>query len=295
MNNKIIYGVFALLLLVYLGITFIGKEDTGNFKEDILKLDKNKLSKIEITPKDKSKKFSLIKENDIWQIDAKGKKYEMDTNAIKGILQSFSNLKAKDVVTKNTEKYAKYELEDDKSKKIAFYYGSKKVKDLLIGKLNFNQQVRSAKSYFREKNAKEVYSTEGFLSMSIPADFNSFRNKSLLNFDSKKVNSFDLNENNFSKQENKWLENNEPADSLKVENYLKKIARINGNQFDNNFSPNGKQAVNTLKINISDENPIELKAYVNTTNNGFILNSSLNPNAYFKSDSSGIYKQIFEF
>jgi len=299
MKNKYLLIVFVVLLAIYAGVSLFGDKKESSFNDKIADFDIESIDLIKIHPKDISKKeFSLQKENDKWMIKTDDNSYAADQAIVENALTGINKMKIKNIITKNPDKFGKYELEDGKCKQIRVFSGKKKLINLLIGKFKFDQQTNTASSYVRLAGKNEVYSTDGFSSINISDNISTYRIKDLADFNTQDVKSIKYIHNNISteliKQGDDWVLGNIVIDSLKISNYLSSMSDVKGTKFLNiNDNWHKPVASDSLIFTLSDGD-INIVAYPDTIiSKGFVIHGSANEKAYFESDSTGLYKRIF--
>ncbi len=300
MKNKKLLIIFVVLLAIYAGVTLFGDKNESSFNDKIADFDTKSIDAIQIHPKDATKKdFSLQKDGDAWTIKTTNESYQADNSSVENALNSLNKIKIKNIITKNPDKFAKYELEDGKCKEVKVFSNKKKLLDLLLSKFKFNQQARTASSYIRLAGKDEVYSTDGFASMSISDNISAYRIKDLAKFDINDVNSIKYTDGDninkeLTKQGKDWTKGNVIVDSTKIAGYLSSMSSIKGSKFVEIDSGWQKpSSFDKLEFNLDDKTII-INAYPDTMiSSGFIINSSINDKAYFDSDSTGLYKRIF--
>ena len=91
------------------------------------------------------------------------------------------------------------------------------------------------------------------------------------------------------KKGDKWFANSFIADSSKVENYLRRLARLTNTNFTDNTAPDLSSPTFTLNITDADLNFSTIRGFV--TPSGYVVSSSENPETYFDGNSVG--KTIF--
>ena len=299
MKSKYLLIIFIVLLAIYAGISLFGDKKESSFNDKIADFDTENVDLIKISPKERSKKeFSLEKKGDDWMIKVDDDTYMADNSIVENALSSLKTMKIKNIITKNPDKFAKYELEDDKCKEIQVFSNNKKLIDLLIGKFKYNQQTQSASSYVRLKNKNEVYSTDGFSSINISDNISTYRIKDLAKFDKDEVQNIKyFHKNNLTeltKQGKDWTYGNIVIDSTKIANFLSTISGIKGSKFLNmNDNWQRPATPDSLVFTLSDKS-INIVAYPDTTvSSGFVIHGSYNEKAFFDSDSTGLYKRVF--
>ncbi len=299
MKSKNLIIIFIVLLLVYGGITLFGDKKDRSFDDNIVDFKIDNVDKLVITPKEKNKeKFELKKSNNEWKISTETDEYLAEKSIVDNVLSSLSKMKVKNIVTKNPEKFSKYELENDNCKRVEVYSGSDKLSDVMIGKFKYDPQTRMASSYVRLSGKDEVYSTDGFSGINISDNVNTYRIKTIADFDPANLKSIKLNKSGINreivKQGDEWVVDNIVLDSTKMKSFISTMSKMKGSKFiDNSSEIQNLENPEQLNLVMVDKS-INIEAYPDTLiSKGFIIHSSENPKAYFDSDSAGIYKRIF--
>ncbi len=299
MKNKYLLILFVVLLIVYAGITLFGDKKESSFNDKIADFDVEDVDLIKISPKEKStKEFSLQKNDNNWIAVDNDKSYVADNSMVENALNSLKNMKIKNIITKNPDKFEKYELEDGKCKEIQVFSNKKKLVDLLIGKFKFDQQTRTASSYVRLAGENKVYSTDGFSSINISDNISTYRNKNLVSFNPDNLTEIkyfhDNTTDELTKQGKDWTHGNIVVDSTKIAGFLTSLSNIKGSKFVNlNNNWHRPESYDSLVLYMQDKD-ISIVAYPDSTiSSGFIIHGSENEGAFFDSDSTGLFKRIF--
>lgn len=301
MNNKNLLFIFLALLGVYLGYQFFSGNQERSFRSDVVAVNIDEVDKIILMPKvENHAAITLTKTSQTWEISKADFNTSATTNAVNNLLQIVKKIKAKRVATKNTGKWALYEVDEKNGSQVQIFSGNKMLADFVVGKFNMDQQARTFTSYVRLSDENEVYEVDGFLSASFNQKMDSFRDKKMIQFNTPDITEFSIqSENriqNISKLMGNWSTSSGVAlDSTVVVNYLNGIKNLSGGEFINDFQPiTPPNKTITIKGNNMAE-PIIVNCYLNKGEKPFVLHSNLNKEANFLSDSSGIYKKLFEF
>ena len=298
MNNKRLAIIFAGLALIYVLSKLFGTNRERSFDPNIIQVDTSQVTSVVVHPAQGAPAFTLRREGAGWKLDNNGKSYTVTSSAINALLSNVSSIKADRVVSKNPEKYLDYGLDDLARTKLELKNGDKIIDGVEVGRFNYNQTTRSGISYIKKAAAPEVYSVEGFLSMSLNQAMDNYRNKMILqttrddltriSYNSAGVNYEYANQGGF------WVdENNQPVDSVGMQSYLSTLGSISGNQFADEASAIGSELGTMLIEGNNMAGPVEIGVYASQdTSQQFVLSSSLNPEGRFFSDSSGIYKRL---
>ena len=296
-SNKNLLYLFLVLLLIF-GITqvFNTKKDRS-FKSEILKVDTLSISKIVIhAVGDQHKETVLTKTEGSWNASQGDKTVPVAPGTLDGIIKELPVMKVKAIATQSKDKYHEYEIGDSTGSHIEVYAGSKKIADFYSGKFGFNPQSNSMLSYIRLKDDPNVYTVDGFQSMTFNAPFSSFRDKSILNSDVDQIQKVSVvsngNKLELSKDATGWLLNNNPLkDSTAVQNYLNSIHSLSGSELLDEFTKSDSPSHSGL-VNINGSNTTVDLYQSGDTLKPFIVHSSNNPDVFFKEDSNNVYRTL---
>jgi|GEM_PF-771154 len=298
-NNKILGLIFIGLVALYFGHKILNKPKVRSFKDILVMVDTSAVDKIVFYPKGDTPKITLTKNGNSWTADDGETKITATSNSVNTILGPSTEIKTLQLISKNETKWAEYEVDDNSGKKVELYNGSQLLSAFYVGRFNFNQNTRSAKTYMRLANENDIYVVDGFLSMSYEKQFDDFRNKKLINNldvnDVLKIKVQTDSENlSFEKDINGyWVDSaNNALDSLKMSNTVRTLINLRGNEVINDYQPNQNDRLVQLTM-VSDskvEQSISIYKYGETD---FACNSTSNKNVFFKSDKNGLYKTAY--
>lgn len=313
MNNKTLLIIFLALLGIY-GLTqvFSGKKQRS-FKTEVIQVDTSQVTSILLSPKaENGADILLKKEGDGWTATKDGKTSKAVGNVVDAMLGDMALIKTTRVAAKRPEKWKDFEVDDTTGTKVKVYKGDDLIEEFIVGRINFKQRPQaqpamggqpniSATTFVRRQGEDEVYAVEGFLAMTFNRDFAAFRNKELVKMQAgQTITAFDYEGENplgVSKTATDWVANGTPVDSTKVDNYLNTLRNISGTEFADDFNVANKNNFLHKKLTLKGDNmpAIEVMAYYDASREKpFVLNSSHNPEAYFASDSTGVYQRVFK-
>jgi hypothetical protein len=308
-KSGVLIIILAVLMIAYMIVRFSGSGDR-TFKDKILSFDSGSITEIQVNdPKNMEEPVRLVKSGNNWVLKTGNREYSADTNTINSILGNLSELPTKRYAGKGRDAWKKYEVTDSAATLVSLLKDNKTVAELLVGKFSYEmdqsqqqmpgrQQRADITTYVRVPDEKEVYSTEGYLKMSVGGKLDTYRNRGLVN-----VNQNDIIRMTLSGPEGRtvienrdgiWLNNGEPADSLETARYRNSLARLNGTKFYNeDLGPTG--ASHTLLIEGNNFNPVELKAFPSADSTvSYIISSSSNPGTFFNGKEGGLFEKIWE-
>ncbi len=301
MNNKTLAQIFAVLLVIFALSFFLNKPKTRSFDALIAQIDTSAVDLIKLYPKaENGQEIILQKSNHQWTVARDNFTAPATTTAVKAILDNLVKLVAKRIVANSTEKWVDYEVDEESGSKVIVLSGDKELSNLVIGRFSFDQMARSGTSFLRKSGENEVYSVDGFLSMTFNRDFNSFRNKELINLNREDITQLNLNSSSLGnytlqKQGNDWMANGNTIDSVKMASFLSDIRFANGQNFKDDYSVSESNRIHKLEIIANNQlTPTVISCYSSQdTIAPFVIHSTVNPQAYFTSDSAGVYRKFF--
>jgi Domain of unknown function (DUF4340) len=300
MNNKTLALAFGALLLIYLLTKLLGGNKERSFDPNIVSIDTASVNKIIVHPAQGQASFEINKTGLDWQLQRGTEQFQATSSAVLGLLSNLTAVNADRIVTKSEERYKDYAVDQEGGTRIELLNGSKKIGDLVVGRFNFNQATRSGVSYLKKFDEPEVYSVDGFLSMSLAQGFDNYRNKTLTSLNSPDLTKITLEENgsgiSLIKPDSTWrYSTGAIADSAGVANYLNTVRSVTGSSFVNGKQDMG-QLLKVLKIEGNNmAGAVQIDCYTSQdTTHHFVIHSSSNEEGYFFSDSSGIYSRLFE-
>lgn len=298
-NNKILGIVFLGLISLYFFQKTYNKPSERSFKEVLVEVDTASINKIIFFPKGDVGKIVLTKNAGRWQADNGIKNVNATPSSIQAFLAPVTKIKAEQLISKNASKWVDYEVDDVNGKKIELYNGDKVLSSFYVGRFNFNQNTRSAKSYMRLANENDIYVVDGFLSMTYEKQFDDFRNKKLVNnILAAKVSSLSVQsqESDFKIEKdmsNNWIGPNDASlDSIAVMNVVNAFINMTGNEIDDNFIRDETKHLAKISLN-SDKDEVQVIDIYNKGDNEFILVGSSNNEVFFESDSTGLFKKAY--
>jgi len=294
--------IFVLLLAIILIFQYFDKKKGDRtFKDVLVRIESEKITSILMYPQNTGHqeiKLTKTAEN-TWIAESENIKAATDTQAISAILNEIKEIKSIRLAATDKSKWATYQVDDSLGSRAKIMENDKVVADVVFGKFFYNQSSRNGNYYLRLSDEENVYAAEGFTGISFNQPFASFRNKKIISDNKENWNSISFTypaDSSFAltKENNKWTTTIENADSLKIENYLNRIADKSNFNFVNDFNASGKTPIYKMIINGNNQSePIVIQAFEADTLNKFIIHSSINPDAYFSGAKEDLVKNIF--
>ncbi|MEZ5038353.1 MAG: DUF4340 domain-containing protein [Saprospiraceae bacterium] len=302
MNNKTLLFIFLGLLAIYgLSQVFTGKR-TSNFNTELIKIDTTQITQIIIQTKPPSREeIMLQKEAKAWIVSNGTVNTTATPTAVNALLSNLQLIKTKYIAANSEEKWADYEVGEQQGIRIQLFNKGTLVEDFITGRFTYDQQAQTGTSYIRLSSGKEVYAVDGFQTLTLGQGFNSYRNRTLSNISPEVVfTNFSLENQDtvlrFIKTPSNWMIGEQALDSAKVVAYLQQLSNLRGDSFADDFdeiqAPNFKIGAISLGNDALNE-ALKIEIYQDTGRlKPFIFRSSFNPEAWFESDSTGLYQQL---
>ncbi len=291
LNNTSLLIILLLLVGAYFLSTKFGSGSAeSNIRKELVKLDTAQITDIVMYPKQENgQEVKLSRASGKWTVTKAGKTVKADQNGPGAMLNTFSSIKPKSLAAVSKDKWAKYEVTDSLGTRVKAMNGSKVLADVMMGKFSFQQQPQSMTSYVRLYNEDKVYSVDGPIAMGFNRPFDAFRDRSFLSLDKANITKVTVESGGqtqtVSKQGNNWV----GTDSTRIDTYLNGLVRLTGTGFKDGFT--GGNPIS--KVTIEGNNMASTVVSCYQDGNGFVLQSSQNPDTWFSSDSSATYQSVF--
>ncbi|MCB0556885.1 MAG: DUF4340 domain-containing protein [Phaeodactylibacter sp.] len=303
MNNKVLLLILAALLAIYgLSRLFSGKKDS-TFQTELISVDSTVVGSLQLAPKGEEAPFSLKKEEGRWFATQNDLTVPANASSVQSLLAGLSMIRTQYIAAKDKEKWPEYEVEEGKASHVQVYdQKGKLLKDFFIGRFDVNQQARTITAFIRLNGQNEVYAVDGMQTMAFGRAFLDFRNTELLKMTREmEVTAFDYvlpdTTLQFQKSPTGWQIGSEVLDSMKVEDYLNVLRNVSGDSFADDFDELKAGQYPQQQLILKGNNilePFEVTVYRDTTRElPFVIRSNYNPNTYFASDSTGLFKKLF--
>lgn len=304
MNNKTLLFIFLGLLAIYgLSQVFTGKR-TSNFNTELILVDTNQVTQIIINTKPpNTEEIMLQREGNNWIVSNGTVNTKAVSSAVQALLSNVQLIKTKYIAANSEEKWADYEVGEQQGTRVQVFAGEQLLEDFIAGRFAFDQQAQTGTSYLRLTNGKEVYAVDGFQTLTLGQGFNAYRDRTLadfaptVTFDQLTLQKADTTLT-FTKTAENWMYGDQVLDSMKVENYLQEFKMLKGDTFADDFdeiqAPNFRIGGLSLSSSaLADKLSIEI--YQDSTRvNPFVFRSSQNPEAWFDSDSTGLFRKLMK-
>jgi len=311
LNTKTLIILLVILGMILLIVTLTKKEDR-TFKSEMVSIDTAVVTKMVIQPKlgDQGNEVTFTKTGSEWKLESAGKSYKPDASSIKNLLSELVRMKSERVAATEESKWKEFEVTDSTATRIKIYNDNEQMADLYVGKFNYQQPPQGQQNPYQQQNKgkmstyvrpagdKEVYVVDGFIKMTIQANANAYRDKTLFASNKDDLTKINFNYPNgegfvLSKEGAKWFLNGQMTDSTKTARYLNKLAKVTSSNFIDEVTPLTSTPTHQVKIEGNNIIPVEINAFPADSVNKFVITSSLVPDSKYSGAKSGLFERVF--
>jgi hypothetical protein len=267
MNNAT--RTLLLIFLVLSGLTalhmaFGGRRTSEAFSTSVVSIDSAKITRVVVERPGKPS-LELKRTGDTWSVsENNGNSYPADRTAISNAIGEIQNMKVKALVTRDTAKFSRFQV-DSTGTTVRFFARDKQKDAIVLGKFNFVNRSEF-NTYVRNASKNEVFAAEGFLSSTFGRELDNWRDKHVWKLDEKQIRQVELQFPGdsswaaFRADGNKWLSVNDTLDSYKIDNLVRQVAAVLVSQFDENVTPeNAGEQPFTVKVTLDNGTSRTLK------------------------------------
>jgi hypothetical protein len=302
-GNKELAIILIALLAIYGISRYIAKRKGENtfHTSAIPTIDSAKVSTVYIFSKlKKDHPIILEKKNNTWTVTQDGFTANADQASPKYMIQQLKMISPDRLASNDVKQWSDFQVTDTTGTRIVALNGKDTLIDVIVGKFGFMPEQRKGISYVRINHQVEVYGVEGFLSMNISQDFDSWRDRKIIPMDYRSWTKLTFTypaDSGFSVSQDVnayWAyADDSRTDSVGADDVVKSIAQQNYGSFVNKFDTNAQPAQFSLKIDMKGGSVL-VKAYpAADTVNKYIITSSMQPGAYFSGAKSSLFSKIF--
>jgi hypothetical protein len=292
-----------IILVVLGGIVLFNKfyqskKEESTFEDVFVNIDTALVSDIYIYPQvEKGKEVHFKRNGKTWEVENGKIKTFADTSAIRYLLSQFVDMKSVSLSGQDKSSWKELQVSDSAGTKIKIVVPGQTY-EMVVGKINYNQSSGSGSSNIRHAGEEEVYTVQNYLSFAVNQPFNSWRNKTFVNFSKDNWTGFSFSypgDSSFvlEKTSDTWMVNGEKADSAKVAQYLSQVSSMQSTGFVENYSPASTPVYTVTMKGNNLSSPVIVRAFPADSTQKFILHSSMNPDAYFSESQSHLADRIF--
>ncbi len=232
-NTILLVGILAILVLVYLGVSYLGSDSRSkSFRDVLVDIDSEVVSRVEISGGGTTTSLSGGPDN--WTIELEdGSSKPAKPGSINSMLSSLSSIEPSRIASRSVDQWSDFQV-DSAGTRVKVFEGNDLALDIILGRFGVEGQ-RSFYTYVRLADENDTYVANNFMSMSVSKDPNSYRENEVLRVkkDSLTNISFDYPNGTFSlnKSDGKWFVDNQPADSANTASYLNGLSLVTSRSF----------------------------------------------------------------
>ncbi|MCF7922491.1 MAG: DUF4340 domain-containing protein [Candidatus Marinimicrobia bacterium] len=255
-------GILVVLALLYF-LTQTGSVDTKSIDSDLFSLDKDAISELELIGSADTLKF--MRNDPLWSLD----NYPVDTVKMNRLLDIFTDLQVDRLISKNPEKYEKYELTDQSTQFLARGADGTDLLHLIIGQRGANYQ----ETFVRGMSDDEVFAVKASLSQYQNKTPKDFWDRSMTQLDVNQINRAEFKgEMNYALQREGpvWTYNGEQVDFEKVVNMLRPLENLKASNFGTEIGVNNPFYQNIV-LGFEDGTSLELNFHLKDANGALLL------------------------
>lgn len=303
MRSGVLISILILALTGYGLFQLYSSKKEAIFQANLIEVDTSAVTSILLSNHpNSSSELSFLKETREWIISNDQIHIKANPLIIQELFRLIAIVKTDEVVTKERKSWKIYGVDEVQGTRVRLYDEKKLLEDFVIGKSDVNPQTQAPISYVRLYGEDEVYVVNGNMALVFSQNFTDSRSRLILQIDP----SSEITELAYQVLDTSWRLMQRPEgwkldsfllDSIKITRYLRQLQNISGDIFADHFDEvqGSKYLYQTLTIQCKNlEEPFVITCYRDTTLKlPFIIHSSQNQEAFFASDSSGIYNIIF--
>ncbi|MDX1941190.1 MAG: DUF4340 domain-containing protein [Saprospiraceae bacterium] len=301
MKDRTILLIVLLMIIVYLALRYFPKGRDPNFNATFIQLDTTSLASLLITSPNSTAELSLRRTEGQW-IASNGQVHiKAPADLMNPLLRTLYHIKTQFVATQSPKDWSEYGVSENLGTRIRIYDAHGLREDFVVGKIQVTPAGKTL-SYVRFADANEVYAVEGTPMQNLQLNFDAFRNKNILQLNNiNNIQEF-LYETpdtllQFQRTVQGWMLGASLLDSARMERYLQSLQSLRGETFADDFDEveQAEQLFMTLTIfEDEDEEQFVIHCFRDSTRQmPFIIHSNQNSEAYFASDSVGLYRIVF--
>lgn len=283
-------GALALLVIVYLIVTFVGgKSRSKSFREVLVEIDTAKVTKVMI---ENNGATTLVTKTGSgqWSVDVNGAQKVARESVVKNLMSTLESAKPSRLVARSSDKWKDYAV-DSSGTRVKIFEGNDQSLDLIIGRFGVEGQ-RQFHTYVRLGGEDDVYVAKDFMGISIAKSAADYRNSDFirLNKDSLNQISFNYPDSSFSliKESDRWTSSEVEVDSAKVAGYVQELSYVTSK----NFGEGEGLVTPTLNVTFSFSNAPEIQLSAYSKEASWILQSTENADEFF--EDLELFNKVFK-
>jgi len=308
-NNRLLLWILLGLVAVFVvtRLTRVRKSEQ-TLRTELVEIDTSRVTSILLYPRaEQGKELEFSRSGSAWDVSMEGTTAPANRDQVRNILAELRNLKIEQLVARSSDSWNDYQVNDSLGTRIVVREGKNTTMDLVVGRFHYQpapqqgynmyQQNRgTGKTYIRLTGEEEVYLADGFLAMSVNQGFNRWRDQTVTRVNTSSVSRIICDypaDSGFiaEKTDAGWLVGGLPADSASMASYLNRLRRKTHSDFSDGAQP---AAEPDFRVTFEGENmPAQSVRAFMQTDSTLLLNSSANPDTWFRLTPDGLFDDLF--
>ncbi|MGB4205389.1 MAG: DUF4340 domain-containing protein [Bacteroidales bacterium] len=307
LKSPVLFALLALLLILSVVLLRVdSRKQKGNFVRELANADADKTTSIVIIPNGETDNAIILEKADgIWKVGTPGKMYPANPEHISRIFQTISPLVPEQLVSRGKDNLDEYEISGDKGTRIKIYQGKRLTDEFIYGKMDFQSQMIQGQqrpiisTFVRLAGKDDVYTVQGFLGSVFPLGAEHYRNQTVINTSESSIERINVSFENLnytlSRDENKWMINEMPADSVITTDFIRKLVALRSIGFADEDAE-GKLTLASHKMTIKQNSgeAIEILAFPADITHNYFITSSQNPGSVFSGAQNNLFENLFK-
>lgn len=302
-NNRFLLGLLVALAIIYFATNFIQNKQRNTAAElpALISFTESDIAKIAIKPSSGEQVTITKNSAEDWTVAEGTKNAAADIETVNTYLNKLGKIKAARLVSKNEERWKDFNLTDSAALKVQLTNTKGEEETLFVGRFSYQQNSRASggQSYVRSSASTNSYVVNGFLSADLNKSINAWRNQKVLSFKTANIQDavwYYPADSGFvvNNASGKWKLDAQQADSAKTVAFFNGLQNKRFTNFEYDLAVPTTEPSHQLVINLTSGESLRIKAWAIEGEEGeFLINSSINESALFRSKSKELFDDIF--
>lgn len=303
-NNRYLLGVLVALAIIYFATNFIQNKQRNTAAElpDLITFADDTIAEIAIKPSSGEQVTVTKNSAEDWTVEEGSKSASADTETVNAYLNKLGEIKAVRLVSKNEERWKDFNLIDSTALKVQLTNTKGEEETLFVGRFSYQQNSRaqSGQSYVRSSASTNSYVVNGFLSADLNKSINGWRNQKVLSYKTAAIQDavwYYPADSGFvvNNASGTWKVDAQQADSAKTVTFFKGLQNKSFANFEYDLPAPTAEPSHQLVINLTNGQSLRIKAWpINEEGKDeFLIQSSINESALFRSKTTELFDDIF--
>lgn len=303
MKGRRFFFFLFLLVLIYGGYRFFNRPGTTVFETDLIAIDTAGVSMVSVAPVGMPEGETILKrEGKTWIITQGNRSVKALHSSVDSLLAALVRIESHHVVGKGPEVWSASGL--DRGIRIRIFREAQVLEDFLVGGFEAAEDG-DGYTFIRPWDDESVFAVRGKLGPKLWPGFEAFRSKKFLDLDPETVREVRWepvemdSAQVLQRSDTGWvLLPGGGGSGVAVDSFLETVRNLEGKTFADAFDPVSQASSLAGRITFfaTDwETPVEVAYYQDSLSApSFVFYSTFNPDNYFNSDSTGLFRQLVQ-